>query len=307
MKLWQGIILGTGILGAGYLVLYKHGVRIVSLDVKQINGNEYRVTAEIKNESNITREGFVELGTDGYIRDWQHLILQPDENWIGTTEVSAEEEICVCVDTFNKDIHYLPFFLRPFNSKCVNVHAGVTKVNDEGIITSMYNLIAETGRDTRERAFSFCQSNGIKTSNVNIGTEQEVYLVECRDGEKVGDFHTHTDTTQFSVADLINLVSQRNGFSCVGAAANNKISCLEVIPIEEGFDQWQQQLYIAAEEPLELRELLVHSDVKAREWLDCYNDYTVAVTEFDSIVRDGKDRGYLKDSTVELLRELSNS
>ena len=180
-----------------------------------------------------------------------------------------------------------------------------TKANDEGIITDMYNMIAETARDTHERTFSFCSNDGITTTDTNIGDTDEVYLVECSDGEKVGDFHTHTETTQFSVADLINLVSQRNGFSCVGAAANNKISCLQVIPTEEGFDQWQQRLYVAAEEPLELRELLVHSDVTAQEWLDVYNDYTVAVTEFDSVVNNGKDRGYLKDSTVELLRELS--
>ena len=305
MKLWQGIILGTGILGAGYLVLYKHGVRIISLEVEGIDSNEYKVTVEIKNESDIARDGFAELAMDGYIRDWEHLKLQPDENWIGTTEVIAEEEICVCVDTFNKDIHYLPFFLRPFNSKCANVCSGVTKMNDDTIITQMQKLIAETASDARERAISFCRKDGISATGVNIGTEQEVYLVECSNGEKVGDFHTHLDTVKFSVADLINLVSQRNGFSCVGAAVNNKISCLQVIPTEGGFDQWQQQLYEAAEEPLELRELLVHSDLKPQQWLDSYNNYTEAVMEFGSVVRDGKDRGYLVDSTEELLRELS--
>jgi len=185
-----------------------------------------------------------------------------------------------------------------------NITMTPTRVNDEGYIKDMWKLIAETARDTRERTFSFCRKDGINTTDINVGDRNEVYLKECEEGEKVGDFHTHLETSKFSVADLINLVSQRNGFSCVGAAAENKISCLELNPTEEGFDQWQQRLYTAAEEPLELRDVLVHSDRK--DWLDVYNTYTIAVVEFDSVVKDGMNKGYLVDSTVELLQQLSN-
>ena len=180
-----------------------------------------------------------------------------------------------------------------------------TKVNGDGYITTMYDLIAETARDTRERTFSFCHKDGITTTPTNIGTEQEVYLVECEEGEKVGDFHTHLDTTKFSVADTINLVRQ-NHFSCVGAVAENKISCLEVNRADAGFEEWEQRLYESAVEPLELREWLVHSpDLTPRQWLDLYDEYETALTAFEAIITEGMYKGYLVDSTVELLRELS--
>lgn len=180
-----------------------------------------------------------------------------------------------------------------------------TKVNDESYITQMYELIAQTGQDTRERTFSFCRADGIRTTDVNVGNENEVYLRECEEGEKIGDFHTHTDTTKFSVADIINLVSQ-NHFSCVGAVAENKISCLEVDRTIEGFDEWQQRLYESAVEPLELREWLVYStDITPLQWLDLYCEYENALTTFEAVITEGMWRGYLVDSTVELLEELS--
>ena len=125
MKRWQLISvlagLGVGISSVWYLIFYKHGVHITSIDVEHKSDDMYTIILEVKNKSNVTREGYVELSMDGHIRDWQHLILLPDETWDGTTEVNAEEEICACVDTFNKDLHYLPFFLRPLNSKCINI------------------------------------------------------------------------------------------------------------------------------------------------------------------------------------------
>lgn len=187
-----------------------------------------------------------------------------------------------------------------------SIASDATKANGDGYITDMYNLIAETARDTRERTFSFCSNNGITTTDTNIGNADEVYLVECREGKKVGDFHTHLNTTQFSVADIINLASQKNGFSCVGAASNNKIACLEVNRTEEGFEQWEQRLYESAVEPLELREWLAYSqDLTTRQWLNLYCEYETALTTFESIITEGMWKGYLVDSTVELLRELS--
>lgn len=183
--------------------------------------------------------------------------------------------------------------------------SAVTKVNDEAYIKDMYELIAQTASDARERTFSFCRKDGIKTTDVNIGNENEVYLRECEVGEKIGDFHTHTDTTKFSVADIINLVSQ-NHFSCIGAVSNNKIACLEVDRTIEGFDQWQQRLYESAVEPLELREWLVYSeDLTPLQWLDLYCAYETALTTFEAVISEGMWKGYLVDNTVELLRELS--
>ena len=182
-----------------------------------------------------------------------------------------------------------------------------TKVNDETYITDMYDLIAQTASDARERTFSFCRKDGIQTTDVNVGNENEVYLRECEEGEKVGDFHTHTDTTKFSVADIINLVSQ-NHFSCVGAVAENKISCLEVDRIIEGFDEWQQRLYESAVEPLELREWLVYSsDITPLQWLDLYCEYETTLTTFEAVISEGMWKGYLADNTTELLSLLSMS
>ena len=182
-----------------------------------------------------------------------------------------------------------------------------TKVTGETIITQMQDLIDETARDTCERTFSFCRKDGIKTTDINVGNSNEVYLMECTEGEKVGDFHTHLDTTEFSVADIINLVSQ-NHFSCVGAVSNNKIACLEVNRTEEGFDQWEQRLYESAVEPLELRDwLLYSSNLTSLQWLDLYCEYETALMAFETIITEGMYKGYLVDSTEELLTELSNS
>lgn len=181
-----------------------------------------------------------------------------------------------------------------------------TKANDEDYIKAMYELIAQTASDARERTFSFCRKDGIQTTDINIGNENEVYLRECEEGEKIGDFHTHTDTTKFSVADIINLVSQ-NHFSCVGAVAENRISCLEVNREIEGFDEWEQRLYESAVEPLELREWLVYSsDLTPWQWLDLYCEYETALTTFEAVISEGMWKGYLVDSTVELLEELSS-
>ena len=124
MKTWKIVVAGVGIsAGATLLIitaLYKHGVEIMSLEIEP-RDNKYNVTASIKNKSNIERSGAVELALDDHIHDWQLLTLQPNETWSGTTEVYAEKEICVCVDTFNKDLLSYPFFLRPANSKCKKI------------------------------------------------------------------------------------------------------------------------------------------------------------------------------------------
>ena len=209
-------------------------------------------------------------------------------------------------ETLNVARYGLHHLVEPLEALALETRSVATKVNDESYITDMYNLIAQTASDARERTFSFCRADGISTTDVNIGNENEVYLMECVEGEKVGDFHTHLDTTEFSVADIINLVST-NHFSCVGAVAENKISCLEVNRTVEGFDEWQLRLYESAVEPLELREWLVYSlDITPIQWLDLYCEYETALTTFEAIISEGMWKGYLVDSTVELLEELSN-
>ena len=94
-------------------------------------------------------------------------------------------------------------------------------------------IILKSEKERREYGFRFCKNDGIKVTSTCVGTECDLNLKHCKDGEQIiGSFHTHPtairDKVNFlSDEDIYAEVIDKSKFACLGLIENNisKIKC----------------------------------------------------------------------------------
>jgi hypothetical protein len=95
-------------------------------------------------------------------------------------------------------------------------------------------IVLKSEKDKREYGFRFCKNDKIKITDMCIGTECNLTLKHCPDGENktIGSFHTHPTTTKgrvnfLSDEDIFTEASDKSEFACLGMVEKNipKIKC----------------------------------------------------------------------------------
>jgi hypothetical protein len=102
--------------------------------------------------------------------------------------------------------------------------AGLDKVKD---------IILKSEKERREHGFRFCKNDKIKVTDTCIGTQCNLTLGYCPEGNiTIGSFHTHPTNIKGKVnylsdEDIYTEASDKSEFACLGLVENNvpKIKC----------------------------------------------------------------------------------
>jgi hypothetical protein len=95
-------------------------------------------------------------------------------------------------------------------------------------------IVLKSEKEKREYGFRFCRNDGIRVTHICIGTECNLALKHCPDGENktIGSFHTHPTTTKgranfLSDEDIYTEATDKSEFACLGMVEHNipKIKC----------------------------------------------------------------------------------
>jgi hypothetical protein len=95
-------------------------------------------------------------------------------------------------------------------------------------------IVLKSEKDKLEYGFRFCKNDKIKITDICTGTECNLTLKHCQDGENktIGSFHTHPTTTKgrvnfLSDEDIFTEASDKSEFACLGIVENNipKVKC----------------------------------------------------------------------------------
>lgn len=94
-------------------------------------------------------------------------------------------------------------------------------------------IILKSEKEKREHGFRFCKNDKIKVTDICTGTECNLPLRHCPEGNKtIGSFHTHPTTIKgmvnyLSDEDIYTEATDQSEFACLGTIENNipKIKC----------------------------------------------------------------------------------